>query len=321
MENGYTNDVLKALWRGTGMSAKALAEACGISLPAMYSYLRLGTVPSLETLIKLADYFAVPLDVLVGRCSADTIDRISEDYSEMFSELSRTKYEQYLCSGRTAALKNVKAKSPWPYNMLDELVYGKDSKWEEVLSDEQMEGLDKAMSLLPDREREALLEYYRDGKIYATLANEFGLSREGVRQIVAKGVHHLRHPSRMCYIQHGAQYAEAISDTKRKIESLQMQVDALEKKKAELEKSLHVETVIGKSTSDTPLSKLYLSARSFNALHRRGIATLGQLEEFAASGKLMCLHAFGVKSAREVIDLLIKLRGTDYSDLYWREKK
>ena len=58
---------LKQLIQETGVSQRQVAEAIGLSEPALNHYINGRREPDIATLIKLADYFGVSIDYLVGR--------------------------------------------------------------------------------------------------------------------------------------------------------------------------------------------------------------------------------------------------------------
>ena len=58
---------LKSLRATHNVSSQTLANAIGISRPAISQFENAANAPSIDTLIALADYFDVSLDYLVGR--------------------------------------------------------------------------------------------------------------------------------------------------------------------------------------------------------------------------------------------------------------
>lgn len=60
---------LKKLRKNKGMSQKALAEAIGMSETGIQNYELETRTPNMETLAKLADYFDISTDYLIGRSS------------------------------------------------------------------------------------------------------------------------------------------------------------------------------------------------------------------------------------------------------------
>ena len=58
---------LKQLVAETGISQQKLADDLGLSIQSVNYYIHEKREPSVATLIKLADYFGVSIDYLVGR--------------------------------------------------------------------------------------------------------------------------------------------------------------------------------------------------------------------------------------------------------------
>jgi len=66
---------LKQYREENGLSQINVAVACGISERAYQNYEAMKKVPRLEILIKIADYFGVSLDYLVGRTDKRDLNR------------------------------------------------------------------------------------------------------------------------------------------------------------------------------------------------------------------------------------------------------
>ena len=89
----WNPDNLNALIRKAGMTKDAVAAATGLSVASINGYTRGGkSAPGLEALIKMADFFAVPLDFIVGRCTEEEYRGIVDRYDEHFMELRRAPY-------------------------------------------------------------------------------------------------------------------------------------------------------------------------------------------------------------------------------------
>lgn len=58
---------LRLLLDNSGVTVKELSEKTGISIRSIQSYLAFETSPTLENVIKIADFFGVPIDFLCGR--------------------------------------------------------------------------------------------------------------------------------------------------------------------------------------------------------------------------------------------------------------
>ena len=97
---------------------------------------------------------------------------------------------------------------PWPENLITEvglnLVFP-DSKEYHDLTDDQMVGLLHVFGQLKENEQTALRLRYEEHKTLQETADAFGLSRERVRQIAAKGLRKLRHPTWLLYYRDGFQ--------------------------------------------------------------------------------------------------------------------
>lgn len=60
-------DNLKQLRSARGISQKALADAIGVSQQSINKYENHNIEPDIQTLCKIADYFGISVDYLVGR--------------------------------------------------------------------------------------------------------------------------------------------------------------------------------------------------------------------------------------------------------------
>ena len=98
----------------------------------------------------------------------------------------------------------------YPENLLAdigfEVLFGQDSF--EGLEADQTAGLDRVVSLLPAKEQELLRLRYREGQTLQQCGERFGFTRERARQILARAVRKLRHPSRAAFIRDGYKKAE-----------------------------------------------------------------------------------------------------------------
>ena len=59
-----------------GISQQALAEALGISQQSVNRYENHKVEPDIDTLIKMADYFGVTVDYLIGRTESNTLHEL-----------------------------------------------------------------------------------------------------------------------------------------------------------------------------------------------------------------------------------------------------
>ena len=119
-------------------------------------------------------------------------------------------------------------KIPYPENLLSdiglELVFGKPEYT--PINDDQMAGLAHALTTIREREQKMIRLRYEEKKTLQEIGDQYELSRERVRQIIAKGVRKLRHPSRTVYIRDGfdkVELAQKITCAEEMKKQLQVQ--------------------------------------------------------------------------------------------------
>ncbi len=61
---------LRTLREGMRFSQKKMADLLGVAQPSINRYEHGQSVPSVDTLVKYADYFDVSMDYITGRCDA-----------------------------------------------------------------------------------------------------------------------------------------------------------------------------------------------------------------------------------------------------------
>ncbi len=325
----FNKEGFKKLAMATGLSQKRLADAIGIQFGTLRSYIE-GEQPCVENLVKIADYFAVPLDFLMGRCTEEQANSILDNYSANFMALRLAPYESYLI-GRAKLPSNFvnnryNGEEPYPYNLVD-AINGEPIDW--VLRKENIDGLEWAVSTLNERERLCVNAYYREGNSLSAVGKLIGVTTERARQILHRAVRRLCHPSKASQILNGWHSIEEI-DTyintvlKEKEKALaERELFLKEKENALTEKDKKINAIADelrlqgrteqvedalRSTNDMSLYSrdlccLDLSVRPFNCLYRAGIRTVGDiissLEENAENFKH--IRNLGMKSYTEVL--------------------
>jgi len=332
----FNPDNLRRLCDATNSRRDILSDAIGISIASLIGYLSGKTSPNLPALIKLADFFAVPIDVIMGRMSVEESEEILKDYSHTFMKLRKAPYEAYLMQVSQNAVTNIEypaidlkhIDSPYPYNLIDAIFC---EPIELLMTEDRMKGLEKAIGTLTEREQKAIRMRFEEGMFLKEIGKEFGVTQERMRQIVAKAIRKLRHPARCQYIKYGAEGAKIFEDLKQKEERLAKQAVYLEKWEKDLterEKNLdknndnNIDTDsprTGESVTspllDMDIASLELSVRSFNCLRRVHIDTFGDIVNAAEQGKLTHIRNFGRQSLKEILYKL-KYYGYDYFDQY-----
>lgn len=101
--------------------------------------------------------------------------------------------------------KAVAEKLSYPENLVTDiglaLVFD-DGVYRELTAD-QMEGLSRAMSTIIPREKEIMLLRYQEQKTLQEIGDQYGVTKERIRQIISKALRKLRHPSRIVLIRDG----------------------------------------------------------------------------------------------------------------------
>ena len=350
----WNPEPLRKLMDEAGLSIDRLNEATGISKMSLFKYLRGENVPGLDNLMCLADYFAIPLDYLVGRCELDTAESILHDYASHFMEMRRAPYEAYLVGRKhmnRTELARERNEAPWPYNLLDDIVCpyvnnrerAEDEYWNETLNASQEEGLRMVLDGLSERERECVYYYYKDGLTLEGVGEKYGVSRERIRQLLAKAVRKMRHPARRRLIDYGPDMVAEESEYKKKREALDRMIAVMEedernlserlKRVSEARLCLQANGLWYQGMPDTaqeykderriytpittmPIEAMDLSVRSYNCLKRRELNTLGRVMEVARSGDLLHVRNLGTKSITEILNKIRVITGEDYSALY-----
>ena len=181
--------------------------------------------------------------------------------------------------------KRIRAQElPWPENLITEigleLVFPETKEYVN-LSDDQMDGLSFVMRQLMERERVVLLLRYKEHKTLDVTASYFNITRERVRQIIAKAIRKLRHESRVPYYRDGYQ---ATLDNREEMKE-------------------QILTKLGENMRKIPLYELKLTVRTCNCLSRAGYTTLGEVAA-ADPETIKNVRNLGAKSYSEIQGIL-----------------
>lgn len=294
-------DRIRELREKLGLSQDELARRSGVSVATLRSYeteKRTGSI-GLEILTKLADFFHVPVDYILGRSE--------KDWSVNIDSLKTTSYELYLIKRREyTPIKGVYP--PYPYNVLEDMF---NEPWLSALTDDQKDGFNKALEMLSPREQDCLKLYYRDGIPLDKIGVEFNVGRERIRQIIAKGLRKLRNPERSRYIRYGA-VGWYTYDNLRKAELRKKHLKEIISQCNKMEECLSktnpdfVKVAEKGSALDIPIIELDLSVRSYNCLRRWGHYATGHeikcLRDltFVTEEELMKCRNLGRRSVEEI---------------------
>ena len=199
-------------------------------------------------------------------------------------------------------MKNIKEKKEYPKNLLSQVfVNGLPTD----LPDDITLVLEYIIQkTLTEREGRVLDMRYKRYMTMAAIGEEYGLRAERIRQIEAKAVRKLRHPSRSRYILMGMEgYINYSRDTAvdERLREYKKEIISLEKKIAELTDTEYEEEK--NELENAPLAELDLSVRTFNILYRAGYSTVKELLD-ADAEKIVSLPNLGLKNFSDLIDVL-----------------
>lgn len=199
-------------------------------------------------------------------------------------------------------MKNIKEKKEYPKNLLSQVfVNGLPTD----LPDDITLVLEYIIQkTLTEREGRVLDMRYKRYMTMAAIGEEYGLRAERIRQIEAKAVRKLRHPSRSKYILMGMEgYINYLRDTAvdERLREYKKEIISLEKKIAELTDTEYEEEK--NELENAPLAELDLSVRTFNILYRAGYSTVKELLD-ADAEKIVSLPNLGLKNFSDLIDVL-----------------
>lgn len=356
----WNPSTLNSLIEKSGVTFEQAARGCGISVAAFANY-RHGRIPSLSAVLGMADYFDVPVDVLLGRCDSETSKSVLEGYHTHFMSLRRTAWETYLSTRPTSMKYSVDGyEAPWPYNLLDRLVQsdsnpnrrdiGEDVFWKDILTEDQEAGLEKALELLNDQEREALFLHFHEGFDLLHVGLHFSVTRERARQIISKAIRKLRHPSRFRLVFYGLDGVNLFNESRIRRLALEADLhnfdeanryldclrDGLYQRASALAringKLVNQEESILNSDMTMPsgtfrsmtVEDMDLSVRTYNCIKRAKINSIGDLIDHLRLGNdpggLPRIRNLGRKSLDEIITKVYLITGEDFrSDFFLSE--
>lgn len=314
----WRQDRFNFLIEKAGITLKDLSDAIGCSYQAICYYAAGRAVPGIRALAEISDYFGLSLDYLTGRISDEAAEKQEQGFGPYYMGLRRMDYEKGLRTGKIHLRVFGKPIAPWPYNLTDEILVkteGNEDGTGFLLSEDQEAGLDKAISLLNEREQRMVYAHYRDGDTLAEIAEREGVHTERARQIIAKAVRKLRHPSRRNFLIYGVAGKNCLDSLKRErsklsdeVLALRLERDGLAEEIGELsdrkqEREQKLQEIDTEKQTDS-LEEMNLSVRSYNCLKRAGCNKLGDVLALVQDGRLMRVRNMGRKSAEEVTRVL-----------------
>lgn len=207
---------------------------------------------------------------------------------------------------------------PYPYNLLYAIFEDEDEvipiEPEHDVPADFCGSMEYMLATLSPRERDILHLRYAHGMTLAEIAQQQEVGRERIRQIEAKAIRKLRHPTRLQYIKTGVQ--GMIRNVRERV-----QESAYHQGLQEGKASMIAELNSGNDESPSPensaliytIEELDLSVRAYNCLKRAGYKTVADIMT-ADRDKLMKTRNLGQKCYDEVCGKLESL-GLDVKEL------
>ena len=323
---GYNFDhkLFQKLIKQTNATYDDLSVKIGISQPSLAQYYSGRTTPTISALIKISDYFQVPIDVLIGRYSQEDCAKILKGSAEYMYKCRVSAFENYLTRRKDAGTVIMDVMehmelyyAPYPYNLVDHIFA---EPVDHILSEDHLEGLNRALETITPRERETLYLYFKEEKTLKEVGNDLGVTQERVRQIIAKALRKLRHPARSNLIRYGARgvelhdlekIEEQIAEKKQRISESLEEIKKIEEENGQKLKTLE----LTKQIKMDELAELDLSVRSFNCLRRANCKTIDQVIELFENGTIWRVRNLGKKSIDEIIEKISDIYNIEFKPI------
>lgn len=149
------------------------------------------------------------------------------------------------------------------------------------------------LSCLRDREEEILSLRYQEGKSLSDIAEQFGLTKERIRQVEKEALNRMARGRSGEILKNGVQKSIR-EETERAQRMAQLAKNEMERKEAIL------------TAADEPIVNLDLSVRAYNCLARNGIKTGKEAIQYDESVGLMKLRNCGKGTYDEIIKKLAR---------------
>lgn len=312
------------------VSYRQVCDVTGIPIATLTQALNGRMQPNVSLLMTLADYFGISIGCLCGETE------LPHDFEWRFTCLRRKDYEGTFLHRKDLAPSDKFGEAPFPYNLLDDIVgpsgwdkhKTEDGFWDSIVTPDQEAALQYLLATtFKEREVKAIGLYYEEGYSLQKVGDELGLTRERVRQILARAVRQLRHPSRFKLLAYGLDGYERHTFTGKKQLQLEEEEERLDAMEQELMyRRQYLEAALSDSPSpvktdvfrpwETSIEEMDLSVRSFNCLTRAGFKTVADVIRQTQEGysSFFRIRNLGRKSVEEIFGKLKDMTGTDYRD-------
>ena len=256
-----------------------------------------------EELVNILDDIVYKYDIYKKYPGRDKWDRTQEIAQIEVSKESRDLIHEAANDIRRRYMSGSRTDVGWPENILSEIV----TDIIAPLTEEQDEGLKQAIETLTEREQKVLKFRYIDGLSLEKTGKEFGVTRERIRQVEAKAIRKLHHPSRIKLIECGPSALDELTTLQKQLDKTKAELQREILKKRQELRDLQkgdpdtVKAILSTNGNlDTRLERMGLSVRAYNCCVRAGYKSA---DEFIGKTRsdLMKIRNLGRKSMEELI--------------------
>lgn len=204
----------------------------------------------------------------------------------------------------------------YPYDLLDELLNHNNKliyDYENVVNNFD-ENWDYIKTTLSCKEASCIELHFKEGLTLKEVGKEIGLTSERVRQIIAKGIRKLSHPSRLNILIKGHKNLEELKSLNKEInnEIIELRKKYHELYKMQCEDWKNLEDIPKpliaelKSAKNIPIEDLDFSSRAYRCLKRANKNTLEEVINLSEC-ELYHIRNLGIKTAGEICDKVREL--------------
>ena len=198
----------------------------------------------------------------------------------------------------------------------------------DILHSIYIPGMMKSLTDLTDREQKILYMRFNNHMTLEQIGRKHNITRERVRQCVAKGLRKLRHPTRCCFVKYGKEggaFFNELKALKQEYHDLSEKYDTLcamvEEKEKEVLAIAHDNSspkvfIDCYQYEETDAAKLDLSVRSYNCLLRANAVHIDDIVDLLKTGKIIRLRNLGKQSLIEILTAVRDKFGIDCFDYY-----
>ena len=184
----------------------------------------------------------------------------------------------------------------YPFNLIYAIFQPANAEDFDFIGHINLAGIMEATKTLHDREQKVLELRFRQGLTLKETGAEFGVTTERIRQIEAKALRKMRHPSRwkqyrMVEVEKLWEAERAVSGWELENITLRMRLDGMDQVATAPEVP---------SPTEVYLDEMNLSVRSFNCLRRAGYDKLSDLAGVKMS-ELAVVRNLGKRSLEEIV--------------------